>query len=373
MRLLMVSNKIKTFPLQYRNILEPLFRLGHEVIWAADFSGFVGNKSDIPCITEQISIHTNPLHSGNRKAYRQLQQMMDRYRIEGVLCSTPIGGALARLAARKKKIRPVLYEAHGFLFFKGAPLINRTVYKWEEDILAHYTDYLITITKEDYEAAQALKLRSGMSPFLVHGAGVNVGVRVNIDRASKRRELGVPEDAFVVVSAGELNRNKNTEVIVRALEKLKGQNIHYIACGMGPEEENLKNLAETLKVSPNFHLAGYRTDMPEVMAASDAFTMMSFREGMPRSVLEAMDLGLPCVGSDTRGIRDLIDKNGGFICDPRDPEAFSNAFRKLMDDPALRSQMGEYNRGKVQEYSCEVVKQELYEIYKEAFGSNEHS
>ena len=97
------------------------------------------------------------------------------------------------------------------------------------------------------------------------------------------------------------------------------------------------------------------------------------REGMPRAVLEAMDLGLPCVGSNTRGIRDLIDHNGGFICDPKDPNAFSSAFQILFENPDLRAKMGKYNRGKVQAYSSEVVKEELYQIYKEAFGDNEHN
>ena len=368
MRLLMVSNKIKTFPLQYKNILEPLSQLGHNVVWAADFSQYVGQKNDIPCDIEQISINTNPLNAQNWLAYEQLLEIIDRYKIEGILCSTPIGGALARLAGKTKGIEPVLYEAHGFLFFKGAPLINRTLYKWEEVILAHYTDYLITITKEDFEEALKLKMRSGKKIFLVHGAGVNVGVRVEIDKAAKRREIGIPEDGFVIVSAGELNKNKNTEVIVRALKRFKGQNVHYIACGVGPEENKLRTLAKSLGVEKQFHLLGYRTDMPEVMAASDVFTMMSFREGLPRAILEAMDLGLPCVGSNTRGIRDLIGEKGGFICNPNDPSTFASAFQKLMIDPELRKQMGEYNRGKVKNYSSEIVKKELYEIYKEAFG-----
>ncbi len=370
MRLLMVTNKVKTYALGFQNIMIPIRELGHDLVWAADFSQFMGDRGEIPYPTEQISINTNPLNPANRKAYRQLLGIIDRYRIEGILCSTPIGGALARLAGRKKKISPVLYAAHGFLFFRGAPLINRTVYRWEEQILAHWTDYLITITPEDRQAAQKLRTRGGRAPYLVHGAGVRVGVTVDADPAAKRREIGVPEDAFVIVSAGELNRNKNTEVVVRALEHLKDRSVHYVACGVGPEEENLRALAERLGVTDRFHLMGYRTDMPEIMAAADVFTMMSFREGMPRAVLEAMDLGLPCVGSDTRGIRDLIDADGGFICAPTDAGAFADAFRRLMDDGAMRTRMGEHNRGKVQDYSYEVVRRELRQIYREAFGDN---
>ena len=363
MRVLMVTNKVKTYALGFQNVIGPLTELGHSVVWAADFSQFVADKSVIPCSIEQISINTNPLNSGNRQAYKSLLNIIEKHKIEAVVCSTPIGGALARLAAKKKHISPVVYEAHGFLFFKGAPLINRTVYKWEEDFLAHYTDVLITITEEDYQAAQKLKIRSGRKPYLVHGAGVNVGVTVDIDRTEKRKSIGVPEDTFVIVSAGELNKNKNTEVIVRALKDVDGA--HYVACGVGPEKDNLEKLAQELGVSERFHLMGYRTDMPEIMACSDVFTMMSFREGMSRAILEAMDLGLPCVGSDTRGIRDLIDTNGGFIRNPKDAAGFAEAFKILRDNPEMRREMGNFNKEKAKSYSAEIVKSELYDIYKE--------
>ncbi len=365
MKILMVTNKVKTYSLSSQITYDALLSLGHEVVWAADFSKFIGDKSVIPAVTEQISINTNPLNRSNIRAYKRLLEIIDQHHIEAVMCSTPIGGALARLAAKKKGIKPVLYEAHGFLFFKGAPLINRTVYKWEEQILAHCTDVLITITQEDYAEAQKLKLRSKTPPYMVHGAGVNVGVQVNIDRAEKRKSIGVPEDAFMIVSAGELNRNKNTEVIVRALADVP--DAHYVACGVGPEEDNLRNLAEQLGVADRFHLLGYRTDMPEVLACADAFTIMSFREGMPRALLEAMDLGLPCVGSNTRGIRDLIDTDGGFICEPTDAKAFAGAFNHLKADAELRVKMGNHNRTKVQDYSADVVRRELYEIYQTAF------
>lgn len=364
MRLLIVSNKIKTYPQLYRNIIEPLEELGHSIVWAADFSEFVADKSIIPCTIEQIPINTNPLNSSNRTAYRRLLSIIDEHKIEGVLCSTPIGGTLARLAAKKKGIVPVLYEAHGFLFFKGAPLVNRTVYKWQEQWLAHYTDALITITNEDYQASQSFKIRSGRRPYLVHGAGIKVGVTVEVDKHFKRSELGLADNAFVIISAGELNKNKNTEVIVKALAEFKGQNIHYIACGVGPEKENLEVLSKELGVENQFHLLGYRTDVPELMSIADLFVMPSFREGVPRSILEAMDLGLPCVGSDTRGIRDLIDDGiGGYICDPKNPGSFADAFRKIIKDPSLRMRMGSHNREKVKPYSSDVVREELKQIY----------
>lgn len=365
MNVLLVTNRVKTYALIFRNIIEPLQSLGHEIIWAADFSSFIGDKSIIPCKTEQISINSNPFNLTNLVAYKKLCDIIGRYHVDAIQCSTPIGGFLGRLAGKTMKVSPVIYAAHGFLFFRGAPLINRTVYKWEEIILAHYTDVLITITEEDYQAAQSLKLRSGRKPYMIHGAGVKVGVTVDIDKSEKRKSLGLPENAFVIVSAGELNKNKNTEVIVRALAELNDPHFHYVSCGVGAEKKNLEDLARKLGVSAQFHLMGYRTDMAEIMACSDVFTMMSFREGMPRSLLEAMDLGLPCVGSDTRGIRDLIDSNGGYICHATDKKGFASAFKQLSQDPAIRKRMGDYNRTKVKDYSSDIVRTELLNIYKQ--------
>lgn len=366
MRILKVTNKVKTYALGFKNVIETLISLGHSIVWAADFSQYVNDINEIPCVIEQIPVNTNPLNRDNQKAYKQILEIIDKHEIDAVICSTPIGGALARLAAKKKHLSPVVYEAHGFLFFKGAPLINQTIYKFEEIILAHYTDALITITTEDYQAAQKLKLRSGRPPYLVHGAGVKVGVTVDIDRDKKREDIGVPDDAFLIVSVGELNKNKNTSIIIRALKRI--ENAHYVACGVGPEEDKLRKLAKELKVDDRFHLLGYRTDIYEILACADVFTMMSFREGMPRALLEAMDSGLPCVGSNTRGIRDLIDSEGGFICNPNDEEAFAKAFMILKDNPVLRKSMGMHNKFKAANYSDKIVRQELRAIYEEVFN-----
>lgn len=126
MKVLLITNRVKTYALGFQNVLEPLRTLGHEVVWAADFSNFIGDKTQIPCITEQIDINTNPLKPSNRKALKQLCDIIEKYNIQAIQSSTPIGGLLGRFAGRKMRVNPIIYAAHGFLFFKGAPLINRT-------------------------------------------------------------------------------------------------------------------------------------------------------------------------------------------------------------------------------------------------------
>lgn len=365
MKVLMVTNFVRTYALGFQNVILPLQSLGHEVIWAANFKDFVGNRSSIPCKTFQIDIYSYPFHRTNWKAYIQIKDIIKEEKVDAIQCSTPIGSTLARIAAWRCGVKNVIYTAHGFMFFKGAPLINRTLYKFPEFLLARITDTLITINKEDFKAAQALKLRGGSKPYMIHGAGVNIGVEVKVDKQQKRKELGFTDTDVIVVSAGDLNPNKNNKVVIEAMAKVQDKNIHYAICGAGMLENELKQLSKELNVENNVHFLGYRTDMLEVLACADIFVMCSFREGVPRSILEAMDLGLPCVGSKTRGIADLIDDGkGGFICKPKDAEGFAISIIRLAEDIKLRSQFGYHNREKAKEYSKEIVREELTNIYK---------
>jgi len=236
MKILYVSNSVKTYSLAYRNELPILTGLGHTLVWAANFDGFLGERErEIPFKTYHIDIVSSPLRRTNLRALRQIRDIIKKERIDALICTTPIGGMLGRLAAKKMRLAPVIYFAHGFLFFKGAPLINRTVYRLQEAWMAHMTDHIITITDEDFAAAKKFRLRRGGGVSLVHGAGVNLGVTVDVSREDKRRELSLPEDAFVLCSGGFLNKNKNNAVVIRAMAKLAELPLHYLICGEGEE------------------------------------------------------------------------------------------------------------------------------------------
>ncbi len=361
MKVLMVTNKVRTYALGFQNSINPLRSLGHDIVWAADFSRFNGDLSEIPCKTCQISINTSPFKPCNIKALFQLKKIIDEEKVDAVYCSTPIGGTLARLAAHKMHVSKVIYAAHGFLFFPGAPWLRNLLFRLHERLLAHWTDVLITIIEEDWRVAQTFKLRSGAKPCLVHGAGVEIGKTVRSDRAEKRRELHINPSAFVIVSAGFLNKNKNHRVVIDAVAKMRNQSVVYLICGEGDEKARLQAQAEKQGVSGQVRLLGYRTDMTEIMAASDVFVMPSFREGVPRALLEAMDLGLPCVGSRTRGISDLIGDER-WLCSPKNSDEFSKAFTVLRKDKKLRDEIGERNRHNVLPYSSDCVQHEFREI-----------
>lgn len=365
MKVLLVENRVRTYALAFQNEIDPLLSLGYEIIWAADFSNFIGDRKAIPCKTVQIDIVSYPFHRTNLKALKQIKSIIREEKIDVVSSSTPIGGTLARIAAWQCGLKKnIIYTAHGFLFFKGVPILKREIFRLHEALLARITDTLITITNEDFEAARQFKIRGGTKPYLIHGAGVKVGLKPDKNRDDVRSELGFKPNDILIVSAGDLNDNKNNQVVVRAMKDVPS-NVHYLICGTGERLGYLEKLVKDVKANDKVHFLGYRTDMKDIMAASDIFVMPSFREGVPRSILEAMDLRLPCVGSRTRGIADLIDEyKGGFLCNPYKPEDFSDALNKLINNPDICKSYGIYNQSKVKKYSDEVVRAELTEIYR---------
>lgn len=372
MKVLFITNKVKTYNTGFQNDFEPLQLLGHEVFWAANFTGFIGKKEDVPATLIDLPINSNPFNKGNLKAYKALVKETKKNHIDIILCSTPIGGMLGRLVARKTKTR-IIYAAHGLLFFKGAPLINNTVYKLQEKIMAKWTDVIITINNEDYNAMAKIK-RKDAKLYLVHGAGVDVDQSSlkDFDINAKRYELCIPLNATMLVSVGFLNKNKNYKVVIEAMGIIKNSDMHYVICGEGEEKESLIKLAKKYGIEKNVHFLGFRTDVFEIMKASNLVIIPSFREGVPRVVLEAMHLGIPCIGSDTRGIRELIGQDfSQLLFDPRSPKKLADVINVALSDKDLRNRVIERNYIECKKYSSEVVKRELYEVYRDNIVSVE--
>ena len=240
------------------------------------------------------------------KVNAELKKLMEEERFDLVHCHTPMGGALARLAARKTKTGPVIYTAHGFHFFKGAPLINWLVYYPVERWLSRFTDVQVTINHEDYmRAKNQFKARRTVR---IHGVGIDLAPSGK-SREEKRWELGIQPDEILLLTAGELNRNKNQRMVLEAMGKLKGvteAKLVYAACGKGDCLESLEKRARELGIEASVRFLGYREDFREILKAADIFLMPSYREGLPTVVMEAMSAGLPVIGTDIRGNRDLI-------------------------------------------------------------------
>ena len=313
-----------------------------------------------------LPFERSPIRKNNLQVYKDLKNIIDTEQYEIIHCHTPMGGAIGRLAARsaRKKGTKVIYTAHGFHFFKGAPLVNWLAYYPAERWLARYTDVLITINTEDYEIAKKFKVNR---IEYVPGVGIDTDKFKNIEvnRTEKRESLGVSEDDFMIISVGELNKNKNHQVIIRAIAKLRNEKIKYVLCGQGPLETELRELAKELDVENQVKFLGFRKDVPDLMKVADLFAFPSYREGLSLSLMEAMASGLPVVCSEIRGNTDLIeDGKGGYLVEPSDVEGFAKYIKELIEDSRLKSEFGDFNHKKIENYSIENVMKEVENIYK---------
>lgn len=351
----------------FKSFIKKLSDDGNEVELACNCS-----LNDIPefYINSGFKIHSidcsrAPLNKGNFIAVKQLKKIVENGHFDIVHCHTPIAAACCRIACRKvrKNGTKVIYTAHGFHFYKGAPFKNWLIYYPIEKMCSHFTDVLITINTEDYALAQR-KLKAKDIKY-VPGVGINKSrfSDAAVSKNEKRKLLGIPEEAFLILSVGELNENKNHETVIRAVAESTDKKIHYAIAGEGINRKYLQNLAKELNIEDRIHLLGQRTDIEEIYKSADIYVLPSIREGLNVSVMEAMASGLPVIASDIRGNRDMVMPQGGFLVSPTNVSEFADVISKLLNDDEMRKEMSEFNFRKSEEYAVKKINSLMLDIY----------
>lgn len=312
-----------------------------------------------------VAFDRSPCRLNNIRAYRQLKRIIDEGRFDIVHCHTPVASVLTRLAVRKSRNRgtKVFYTAHGFHFFKGAPLLNWLVYFPVEWLCSFMTDTLITINREDY--ALAKKHMHAKHTAYVPGVGIDIE-KYQADgqaRARVRKALGIDEDATILLSVGELSDRKNHQMVIRAVGTLgTTQNIHYLIAGKGKKQSSLAKLAKAYGAADRVHLLGYRSDVSELYAAADLFVLPSYQEGLSLALMEAMLHKLPCVVSRIRGNVELMDARGGRLFDPYSMDELKRALNDVMN--CDREKMGQHNCEKVMNYALDGIMEKMNAVYE---------
>ncbi|WP_152597428.1 glycosyltransferase family 4 protein [Neobacillus niacini] len=303
----------------------------------------------------------------NFTAFKNLLSLLKREQIDVIHCNTPIGGIMGRLCGKLAKVPKVIYTAHGFHFYNGAPLINRTFFKWAEMIMARFTDAIITMNQEDFEAAQKFNLRKGGRVYYIPGVGIDTEQYQleSLDKRKIREAIGLRGDDIAIISTGDLIKRKNFNTAITAIAKANNPKLHFLICGKGPELDSLTALAKELGVDNQIHFLGFRSDIKELLHISDLFLFPSIQEGLPRSLMEAMASGLPCIVSNVRGNVDLIEHgNGGMLINPFDANGYAKAINELIANENLRFEMSSNNLEAIKKFDVEIVKKEMNEIYK---------
>lgn len=352
----------------FTSYIECLLAQGHQV----DIATNEADRKTPDCYREwgcavyQVDTSRSPLDRKNLKAIRQIKKLVTQQNYDIVHCHTPVAAMCTRIACRKvrKNGTKVFYTAHGFHFYKRAPLKNWLLYYPVEKVCSYFTDVLITINREDYALAQR-KMKAGRVEY-VPGVGIDscYFCNVQVDKSTKRQELGVPENALLLVSAGELNRNKNQEVVIRALAEIGDRNVYYVIAGRGSNEPNLQDLIARLNLHEQVKLVGYRSDIAQLYHAADVCVLSSIREGLGLAAIEGMACGLPLIIADNRGTRDFCENGvNALVCKYDSAAEFASAIKKMRDEPNIRQVFGERNRQLSEKFDVAHINEKMKKIY----------
>ena len=304
-----VPSMIGQFNMQNIKIL---LNMGYEVDVACNFkdrsvwtdekeAAFEKQLSELHVRKIQIEYARSPYHVLKLiKSYLELKALIQKEGYTGLHCHTPVAAAVTRLAAKKAGIgTKVIYTAHGFHFYKGAPLHNWLIYYPIEKWLSKYTDVLITINKEDYQRAK--KKFHAKKTVKIPGVGVDTDkfAPCKVDIKIKRAELGVEEKDFLLLSVSEWSARKNLKIVIDALRKMKSEgileHIVYLVIGKGEMQNVFEQLIKQFDLEDHVRLLGFSADIDELCETVDCFVYLDTREGLGIAALEAMAAELPLI------------------------------------------------------------------------------
>ncbi len=290
---------------------------------------------------------------------------------------TPIAAFVTRFALRglPRSTRPiVVYTAHGFHFYRRQRPIPHAVYRTMERVAARWTDYLVTINAEDHEAALSLGTIERKRVRLINGIGVDIARYADAAQdphaaARIREELNVARSAFLLLMIAEFGAVKRHAHVIDALARVTNPDVVVVFAGDGPLESEARASVSAHGLSERVRFAGYRRDIPQLLAASDALVLVSEREGLPRSVLEAMASGIPVIGTRTRGITDAVGDTG-WVAPKYDPAALAAAIDEAASNPAEVHRRGSLARARAQQrFSLDSIIADYEELYREALAA----
>lgn len=332
-------------------LMRAMREAGHEVVGIASDGPFMAKIRAEGFRVEPIFIERsfNLLrHSGSA---RRLKSLFKQERFDIVHVHTPVAALIGRWAAWRAGVPKIVYTAHGFYFHERMAWPKRAAFTALEWLGGRLTDVLFTQAEEDAVTARRLRLAKG--PIAAIGNGVDPARFHPAADAGERRalraSLGAGDGDAVILMVGRLVAEKG---YVELIEAMRGVAAKLWVVGerldsdhAGPVEHAVEMAGRDPVLKQRVRFLGYRGDVPALMRAADIFTLPSHREGMPRSVIEAMMTGLPVVGTNIRGTREeIVEGETGTLVPVNDATALSAAFSRLADDPALRAAWGAKGR-----------------------------
>lgn len=361
-----VDSHILQFHLPY---LKYFKEKGYEVHVATN-----GNE-EIPYSDKKhfICFERSPFKINNLKAIKDLKKIINEEKFDIIHTHTPMGSVVTRLAAKKSRKMyntKVFYTAHGFHFYKGAPIFNWMFFYPVEKYLSKYTDVLITINKEDYNLAKNKFYCKNV--YMIHGIGVNFEkFNITLDENEKRnlrKSIGLKNDDYVIIYAAELIKRKNQEMLIRAIKILveEGEkNIKVLLPGLDSINGYYQKLVKKLGLEEYVYFLGYRNDVEKLMSISNLAVSTSKQEGLGLNLAEAMVVGIPCIATIDRGHKELIkDDYNGFLIPQNDINELVKKICVMRNSKNLVIKFVNNSNEIVKDFFIENVLKEMISIYE---------
>lgn len=340
------------------HFLLPLMRgmrdAGHEVVGVCRDGAFADQVRAEGFRVEAIDFERNYDILHHARAYREVVKLFRREAFDLVHVHSPIAALIGRLAAARTGVPRTVYTAHGFYFHEHQPWWLRSAFIGLEWIGGRFTDVLFTQAAEDAETARRFHLcRGGVIEAIGNGVDPDrfrPADAADGERQALRKEMGTSPDDVVVLMVGRLVAEKGYPELFEAMKGLAGVKLWVV--GKRLESDHASSIAEGIEaigkdpgLAGRIHFLDYRDDVDRLMRAADIFTLPSHREGMPRSIIEAMMSGLPVVATDIRGSREeVVDGETGLLVPVRDAIRLAATLRQLAADDDLRRRMGAAGR-----------------------------
>lgn len=333
------------------------------------------NSIDYCDVKHKISIERSPFNIKNIFAIKQLRKIVNREKFDIIHTHTPMGSVVTRLASNKqrKKGTKVIYTAHGFHFFEGAPMINWLIYYPIEKFLSRFTDDIITINLEDYNLALRKLKSTTTNVYYIPGVGINKDkIKKDISDEIKNKfkaNLGIQSNDYVLIFPARLDKNKNQRLLIDVMKLLIKdiKNVCLLLPGRDELDGEYQEYARKLGLDKHIHFLGFREDIPNLLAISDIALSSSLREGLPVNIMEGLASGLPIVALNCRGMKDIVtDGENGYLLDINSSELiekFSEKIIRIISDGELRNKMSSKNIKKSESYYFENILDRYVNVY----------
>jgi glycosyltransferase involved in cell wall biosynthesis len=331
-------------------------------------------------IVHPIQIDRKIAPTSNLKSIIKLTHLISNKQYDLVHVHTPVASVLGRVAAKLARAPRVIYTAHGFYFHDNMAASKYRFYHSIEKVSAWFTDLILTQSQEDLETAK----KTGICPaqklrYLGNGVDIDRFNRLKLipeNQAKLKKELHIPDQACPIIGmTGRITAEKGYLELINALDIIRFQypNVHLLVIGGQLSSERdafqvqLSQVISEKNLEKHVTFTGFRSDIPELLGLVDVFTLPSYREGLPRSILEAMAMGIPVIATDIRGCREAVaHEKTGLIVPPKDSEKLAEALSTLLSNSALRKAYGRVGRQRAEsEFDERLVFDRLQTAYKD--------